>query len=175
MIESRYYGEYNCGGFALGTYKWERPFPTSWETQKYFPFRFEKGIYILANSLRERFPVRIVTSFHYISSNEYPVLFRVGARDFHFMRYNSLMDNWIHKMGNSSYIEVYNNPFKETWLHRYDSQLIRLAVKKQSYFNEDEELIKEILLDNHGNLDNLFKGYLFVIKVFVILFNLFLN
>lgn len=157
MIEYFDPSYYNCGGFALSTYTWVRPFTEIEDNSKLYPFRFDRGIWRLVGGLLEQFNIRCVTSFKYISSSEYPVIFRVGSSDFHFMRYSELLDGWIDKMGNSSLINLHNEEkvMRGHWYYgKYDSQIIKLAVKKNSDFDYDESLIQMILYDAHGDIEN---------------------
>lgn len=159
MIENFDPFYYNCGGFALSTYTWVRPFEFVEDNIKMYPYRFDKGLWRLVGGLLEQFNIRCVTSFKYISSNEYPVIFRVGSNDFHFMRYSKLLDGWIDKMGGSSCINLHKEKeiMREYWYGgRYDSQIVKLAVRKNSDFNWDEDLIRMILYDADGNIEDAF-------------------
>lgn len=159
MIENFDPFYYNCGGFALSTYTWVRPFEFVEDNIKMYPYRFDKGLWRLVGGLLEQFNIRCVTSFKYISSNEYPVIFRVGSNDFHFMRYSKLLDGWIDKMGGSSCINLHKEKeiMREYWYGgRYDSQIVKLAVRKNSDFDWDEDLIRMILYDADGNIEDAF-------------------
>lgn len=159
MIEYFDPAYYNCGGFALSTYTWVRPFEEIEDNIKMYPYRFDRGLWSLVGGLLEQFDVRCVTSFKYISSNEYPVIFRVGSSDFHFMRYSELLDGWIDKMGNSNFINFHNEEkiMRGHWYYgKYDSQIIKLAVRKNSDFDYDESLIQMILYDAHGDIEDAF-------------------
>lgn len=150
---------YNCGGFALSTYTWVRPFEFVEDNIEMYPYRFDRGLWRLVGGLLEQFNVRCVTSFKYISSNEYPAIFRVGSNDFHFMRYSKLLDGWIDKMGGSSCINLHKEKeiMREYWYGgRYDSQIVKLAVRKNSDFDWDEDLIRMILYDVDGNIEDAF-------------------
>lgn len=150
---------YNCGGFALSTYTWVRPFEFVEDNIEMYPYRFDRGLWRLVGGLLEQFNVRCVTSFKYISSNEYPAIFRVGSNDFHFMRYSKLLDGWIDKMGGSSCINLHKEKeiMREYWYGgRYDSQIVKLAVRKNSDFDLDEDLIRMILYDADGNIEDAF-------------------
>lgn len=150
---------YNCGGFALSTYTWVRPFKFVEDNIEMYPYRFDKGLWRLVGGLLEQFNIRCVTSFKYISSNEYPVIFRVGSNDFHFMRYSKLLDGWVDKMGGSSCINLHKEKeiMREYWYGgRYDSQIVKLAVRKNSDFDWDEDLIRMILYDADGNIEDAF-------------------
>ena len=150
---------YNCGGFALSTYTWVRPFEFVEDNIEMYPYRFDKGLWRLVGGLLEQFNIRCVTSFKYISSNEYPAIFRVGSNDFHFMRYSKLLDGWIDKMGGSSCINLHKEKeiMREYWYGgKYDSQIVKLAVRKNSDFDWDEDLIRMILYDADGNIEGAF-------------------
>ena len=159
MIENFDPFYYNCGGFALSTYTWVRPFEFVEDNIEMYPYRFDRGLWRLVGGLLEQFNIRCVTSFKYISSNEYPAIFRVGSNDFHFMRYSKLLDGWIDKMGGSSCINLHKEKeiMREYWYGgRYDSQIIKLAVRKNSDFDWDEDLIRMILYDADGNIEDAF-------------------
>lgn len=159
MIESFDPLYYNCGGFALSTYTWVRPFEFVEDNIEMYPYRFDKGLWRLVGGLLEQFNIRCVTSFKYISSNEYPAIFRVGSNDFHFMRYSKLLDGWIDKMGGSSCINLHKEKeiMREYWYGgKYDSQIVKLAVRKNSDFDWDEDLIRMILYDADGNIEGAF-------------------
>lgn len=159
VIENFYPFYYNCGGFALSTYTWVRPFEFVEDNIEMYPYRFDKGLWRLVGGLLEQFNIRCVTSFKYISSNEYPVIFRVGSNDFHFMRYSKLLDGWVDKMGGSSCINLHKEKeiMREYWYGgRYDSQIVKLAVRKNSDFDWDEDLIRMILYDADGNIEDAF-------------------
>ena len=159
MIENFDPFYYNCGGFALSTYTWVRPFEFAEDNIKMYPYRFDRGLWHLVGGLLDQFNVRCVTSFKYISSNEYPVVFRVGSNDFHFMRYSILLDGWIDKRGNSNFINFHKErEVMRGWWYggMYDSQIVRLAVKKNSDFDLDEDLIRMILYDCDGDIEDTF-------------------
>ena len=150
---------YNCGGFALSTYTWVRPFEEVEDNIKMYPYRFDRGLWRLVGGLLEQFNVRCVTSFKYISSNEYPVVFRVGSNDFHFMRYSKLLDGWVDKMGGSNFINLHKEKevmHRHWYYSKYDSQIVKLAAKKNSDFDYDEDLIRMILYDADGNIEDAF-------------------
>ena len=131
--------EYNCGGFALDTNNWYRPYPKKYA----YPGGLEELIedmgiematdYMVKYMLKEfDGRLRVVQNPNEVKFGEKLVLFRLGYdgfdADFHYI----VKDNgsFWHKMG-QSYIEklLKKEVFSENWFGFYDGPIVYFAKK----------------------------------------------
>lgn len=139
--------EYNCGGYALGTFTWYRPYPQEL-SDKFFHvdtiidqvFNGDMSAfvcycvdYMLADFAGR---LRMIQSEEEKQENEYVIAFRVAPNDFHYMKkgHNNV---WYEKMGSSYYINSVKatDVFAEAWHEcRYDggynSEIVLLAMRE---------------------------------------------
>ena len=139
--------DYNCGGFALGNFEWVSLENFSYSTDEaYLSFREnyagdineeydyeedEDYIEILQNLvedvaekcayeiLNEYKNTRLIESIDDLKKNEYAFCFRVGPRDFHFIR-RFTNGQWAHKRGELGIEEIEEyEVFSDSWYHDY--------------------------------------------------------
>ena len=132
-----YLCDYNCGGYALGTFNWFCPYGSYAEDTLYGKRSKETTLknftkYILL-TFEER--IRIISKVEEKTNDEYVIAFRIGYEDFHFMKRG---DNgiWYHKPGSNTIRRIKKTEvFSEVWYTpngytRYDSEIILFAMKK---------------------------------------------
>lgn len=131
--------QYNCGGYALGTKDWFRPYKTTHrgaraDYQKllqdnnydYDEILEKCSTFIIKNSSGN---IRRVEEDEEIRKDENLVAFRIGMHDFHFMVRKG--KNWFHKMGVENIQRIKKKyVFAESWNYAYDSDIIFFAIKK---------------------------------------------
>lgn len=102
-----YLGDYNCGGYALGTFNWFCPYGSYAEdtllgrrSKETTLKNFTK--YILL-TFEER--IRLISKVEEKTKDEYVIAFRIGYEDFHFMKRG---DNgvWYHKPAAIQFAEL---------------------------------------------------------------------
>ena len=126
--------DYNCGGFALGTFSWYLPCPRHADHKNYFGFlsaqeaekKTEKCVqFMLAEVPGLR---RLRSKDDHLFDDEYMVAFRLSFDgDFHFVR--NCHGVWEHKRGHRDAIETMdeNEVFGENWCDLYDGPIVLLA------------------------------------------------
>lgn len=135
--------EYNCGGYALGTFSWYCPHDEKdgrgiWHMYDYsFTTREEawiKTVYAVSKMILDfEGNLRMIKSLDQLNKlTERVVAFRLSSDgDFHYVRKN-LNGHWYHKRGASVDIlemserEVFNT----NWCGRYDGPIVLLAIKR---------------------------------------------
>lgn len=147
--------EYNCAGYALGTFNWLLPYDEEdREIIKENDFNFDlleettnTQVYTVEN-----FTKYLLKTFNNLRVIEYPSQAKdneevIGMRidyndlDFHFIR-RKLNKKWYHKIGGCE-VTRFNeeNVFKPLWCNRYNSEIVFFAKrvgKKKRY----EDVIK---------------------------------
>ena len=150
--------DYNCGGFALGTYSWYVPYHSDEQTNIYdrwaniqmcldaaedadniadrIAARKTAHTYVVSllnlfvKRILEDFPsVHRVHNFEEIKSDERIILFRIGADDFHFI-VSFDHKHWWHKYGWNYIEELCEDEVLDTeWANgRYFSPIAILAM-----------------------------------------------
>ena len=150
--------DYNCGGFALGTYSWYVPYHSDEQMQIYerwagiqmwldvaedadnmadrIDARETAHTYVVSllnlfvKRILEDFPsVRRVQTFEEIKPDERIILFRTGADDFHFI-VSFDHKHWWHKYGWNCIEELCEDEVLDTeWANgRYFSPIVILAM-----------------------------------------------
>lgn len=90
--------DYNCGGYALQTFDWYNPSLSRgylWYSRKQEKKRLRR---MVMRILADFSDVRVVQSFDDLQPDEYGILFRIGKRDFHFIKYGR-NHQYYHKQG----------------------------------------------------------------------------
>lgn len=126
--------DYNCAGFALGTFSWYCPSydEDTWGYFEEWSWEFMQEVTQLAvnKMLRDFANLRLIHSMREIRPDEYAVAFRVSSDgDFHYVRQIE-GDVWQHKPG-GGYIRFMEETevFSEGWCNdRYDGPLILFAM-----------------------------------------------
>ena len=146
--------DYNCGGFALGTFDWY--VPSSYEEdydnetieqievtdirQEYYNSRLdhydacdEIANYFIKNMCNDLIGVREIEAESELKENEYLVAFKAAIDDFHYARRLS-NGRWFHKMGSCEITEIQETQvYDDTWWLRmtcgYNGRLRLLAVQ----------------------------------------------
>ena len=148
---------YNCGGFALGTYSWYEPFDESerydvyeeWDNLEQIAYEisrhdgnesFNRACYFscielltrrFTNHILKDFPnCRVVDELEEIHPDETIVLFRVGVNDFHFI-VSFDHKHWFHKCGWDSIEELCEDEiFDYDWSNgRYNGRIVKFAMR----------------------------------------------
>lgn len=126
--------DYNCGGYALGTFSWYLP---SYSTSVWGMFRnynenemaqiTEAAVEVM---LRDFSDLRLIFDLRQVQKNEYAIAFRVSSDgDFHFAR-QDCHKKWSHKRGSSAICKISQRYiFHNNWHGRYDGPLILFAKK----------------------------------------------
>lgn len=146
----------NCGGFAFGLTKWINT--TGSEASYKIIARTPSNLYSMARSMRRFIPVeyRIVRADELIAPDEYRVAFRMGKRDFHFMR-ELPSGVWVDKIGDSSFLEAHTESYvlnATNWYEDYGGETVLLAVKKGADYDEWNAEIEECLDQHDGNIED---------------------
>lgn len=117
--------DYNCMGYAIGTYNWELLDSFCWTPQFRGGNIFEEPkldmgfmnntLMCCVDEVLERFPqLRLIDSPTEIKDNERAIAFRLSETDFHWLRLGS--DGiWTHKPGNSTIREMSEEEFCGEW------------------------------------------------------------
>ena len=148
---------YNCGGFALGTYSWYEPFDESerydvyeeWDNLEQIAHEinrhdenepFNRACYFscielltrrFTNHILKDFPnCRVVNELKEVRPDETIVLFRVGVNDFHFV-VSFDHKHWFHKCGWDSIEELCEDEiFDHDWSNgRYNGRIVKFAMR----------------------------------------------
>ena len=132
-------GDYNCGGYALGTFSWYCTYPSDMSFTMNDGWceeaeAWEKTMYMVRNMIADFCgKVRMLYHQSQLERNEYLVAFRISSDgDFHYIK---KMGNghWYHKRGACHWIEQMTEEevFETNWCwDRYDGPIVLLAVKK---------------------------------------------
>ena len=127
--------EYNCGGYALGTFTWYCPRAK----HEYVRYSFESieeayeiTMHAVAHMVYEfEGKLRMIRKMSDLRRDERVVAFRLASDgDFHYIK--KTMCGWYHKMGSSHFIERMSehDVFNTEWCGRYDGPIVLLAIKK---------------------------------------------
>lgn len=130
--------DYNCGGYALGTFSWylpndERHRKKFWGSSKHHTYRRMR---IITRScvkwmLKDFNDLRLINKLSEVQYDEYAIAFRVSSDgDFHYIKQNSLC-SWTHKCGASNIRTITQwEVFNTNWNNRYNGPIILFAKKK---------------------------------------------
>ena len=127
--------DYNCGGYALGTYSWYLPSydDECWGIfQNYSEERVaeitEEAVEVM---LRDFTDLRLITDLRQVQWNEYAIAFRVSSDgDFHYCKQES-KKRWTHKRGNTQICRISEKYiFGSVWYGRYNGPIILFAKKR---------------------------------------------
>ena len=136
--------EYNCAGYALGTFNWLLPYDEEdREIVKENDFHYNGTLDDLVSTkvyTVENFTKYLLKTFNNLRVIEYPSQAKdneevIGMRidyndlDFHFIK-RKLNKKWYHKIGGCE-ITRFNeeNVFKPLWCNRYNSEIVFFAKK----------------------------------------------
>ena len=118
ITQSRW--EYNCMGYAIGTYEWETLEHFTWTPIDHDTGKLDMDymcdvLWDCVDEILEHFPkMRLIRSPREIQSNEHAVAFRLSETDFHWARLGS--DGiWTHKPGNSTIRVMNEDEFCGEW------------------------------------------------------------
>lgn len=126
--------EFNCGGYALGSFNWYFPYDENdrlyEEKDTYYYRTFYDMVEQIIADCRGR--ARTIDNLKELKEGEYAVAFRVGKEDFHFMKMAS-NGHWFEKRGSKPkiYTVKQSEVFSDSWKRydTYDSQIQLFAVK----------------------------------------------
>lgn len=153
-VSSREGWDFNCMGFAFGTYEWDcidgfTEFDECVEGdyegyEEYLDVELPYGIESVLNCYDG---VREVSLDDELAPDEYLVAMRYAQTDFHFMRQMS-DGTWIEKCGAAQFRQHTKDILNEVWIspngtNEYDSKIIYFAVTDYTRYyvwnDEDEE------------------------------------
>ena len=127
--------DYNCGGYALGTFSWYLPcydiniwgWWKNW-TESQVAELTEEAVEIM---LRDFSDLRLIMDLRQVRYDEYAIAFRISSDgDFHFCKQDS-RKRWTHKAGSSPIRRIsQTHIFGSAWNGRYDGPIILFAKKK---------------------------------------------
>lgn len=146
-VVERHDYEYNCMGFAIGTYEWEDledfEYTDCLEDEDEYAVSLRSSIcyecalkMVLLSQYVENYPrMRVLDNrFEKLSDDEYMIAMKISEDDYHFRRQ---MDDgkWYEKCGSGPIRECTDTVYDEDWwsLHgqlHYDSNTVYLAVMK---------------------------------------------
>lgn len=131
--------DYNCAGYALGTFSWYCPYEK--DTRSFFDFiipprlteeEMEKRTKNYIEQMLNDFDdLRIIDNLRELRFNEYAIAFRVSPDDdFHYVK-RTRGGLWYHKRGNTPFIERMKKSevFSDCWCERYTGRLVLFAKK----------------------------------------------
>lgn len=150
---------YNCGGFALGTYSWYMPYGKyeRGEIQKawhdiqsihydldrygeneffnwdYYFSRIEHLTRLFTNRILDDFPnCRVIDELEDAAPDETIILFRTGEDDFHFV-VSFDHKHWFHKYGWDEIEELCEyEVFEQDWDNgRYNGRIVKFAMGEE--------------------------------------------
>ena len=125
--------EYNCAGYALGTFSWYCPdeegeygYGWNWSLKgrkrKYMKNAIEKMLAEFPN-------LRRINTVKQCGVNEYVIAFRLAENDFHFMK-RGQNGVWYEKCGCGSIHRVpQEDVFARNWRGRYTGKIVLFAMK----------------------------------------------
>lgn len=125
--------EYNCAGFALGTFSWYCPSHTGdvwgwrdWDMD-YMEELTKECVEIMLNDFAD---LRVIADMNELGVGEYAIAFRVSSDgDFHYIR-QMFYGTWKHKTGCGNIYEMNQEEvFTAEWCGRYDGPIVLFAKK----------------------------------------------
>ena len=133
-----YEDDYNCAGYALGTFNWYLPYDE--EVRANVDDLIDDDRYnvdYFTDYLLDHFEdLRVIDYPSQAKDNEEVIGMRVDTEDydFHFIR-RKLNKKWYHKVGWSAIHPFKEDIFNETWCNRYNSEIVFFAkkIKKQKF------------------------------------------
>ena len=126
--------DYNCGGYALGTFSWYCPhnekYRGCYDTYSEESL-FEQVMGHVKIMLTEFPALRIIHALSEATEEEEIIAFRLSDCDFHFM-VRKANKRWYHKQGSCSFIYsiAEEEIFSDCWMPDYDSPIVLMAMKK---------------------------------------------
>ena len=131
--------DYNCGGYALGTFNWYLPFinesehiPLDFETMEEAEALTDHCVKSMLLEFKSR-NLRVVDNLSCLKINEYAFAFRISSDgDFHYVRRHT-NGNWFHKCGAESTIRLMKSEevFTTDWCNgRYDGPIVLFAIHR---------------------------------------------
>ena len=141
---SRRKRQFNCGGFALGTYDWYRPqswdyiYEDDYEDEEKYAQAFDEMVTNCTDDILENFSgqIRLIKREEDAKRGEVVVFFRLADDDFHFVLKSG--NKYFQKRGGTPCLEettkeeVYSNE----WNDRYNSRIVIFARKKYLRYSE---------------------------------------
>lgn len=129
--------DYNCGGYALGTFSWYLPNDEDdrdkfWGWQDHSYEEMEAITLTCVEWMLNDFnDLRIIQQLNEVRHDEYAIAFRVSSDgDFHYIRQDKFR-TWTHKCG-SSHIRTITRweVFHTEWNDRYNGPIVLFAKKR---------------------------------------------
>ena len=140
--------DYNCGGYALGTYSWYCPAKEETDDdydcivygdcEEFFDEEEREHITnICINAMLEDFKdsLRVINDIKELKENEYAIAFRVSGEcdDFHYCKRDK-RGHWTHKMGSRNIEkikkeDVFAPYWLNSWGEKYVGRIVLFAKK----------------------------------------------
>ena len=126
--------QYNCGGYALGTFSWYWPGRTEEEHDKIMEYAededWDNALELAAGAIIRELPGWMAVPFNLIMDRKYSpkeyeiVAMRFCYDDFHFWKLGRNW-NWYDKMGSTKCIHRHAfEDVRRIWCHRYNSPIV---------------------------------------------------
>lgn len=126
--------QYNCGGYALGTFSWYWPGRTEEEHDKIMEYAeaedWDNALELAAGAIIRELPGWMVVPFNLVMERKYSpkeyeiVAMRFCDFDFHFWKLGRNW-NWYDKMGSTKCIHRHAfEDVRRIWCHRYNSPIV---------------------------------------------------
>lgn len=122
--------DYNCAGYALGTFSWYCP-----DDEEHSPFwtlhgRTREYRVSAIQKMLDEFPnLRLIKNIDECADNEYVIAFRLAKDDFHYIKrgFNKV---WYHKRGGGRIERISQDEvFDKTWCGRYKGKITLFAMR----------------------------------------------
>lgn len=130
--------DYNCGGYALGTFSWYLPSHLTyshwenWFGDEIDEDDLEAITDLAVEAMLEDFAdLRLIDRLDEVRHDEYAIAFRVSSDgDFHYIK-QGRSRFWTHKCGASRIFTMTRwEVFNTEWCHRYDGPIVLFAKKR---------------------------------------------
>lgn len=126
--------QYNCGGYALGTFSWYWPGRTEEERDKIMEYAeaedWDNALELAAGAIIRELPGWMVVPFNLVMERKYSpkeyevVAMRFCDSDFHFWKLGRNW-NWYDKMGSTKCIHRHAfEDVRRIWCYRYNSPIV---------------------------------------------------
>lgn len=122
--------DYNCAGFALGTFSWYCPDEEEHNERWTLRRRIRKYRANAIQKMLDEFPnLRLIKKVDECANNEYVIAFRLADNDFHYIK-RGLDNVWYHKRGICSIERISQEEvFGKTWYDRYKGKITLFAMR----------------------------------------------
>lgn len=147
--------DFNCGGYALGTLDWYKPYSDHYDSMAEMMYNEDEDIYddnaikyqgtMVEYMLNTLDNIRIAKDEYDCGEGERIIAFRCGEHDYHFVRKEN-NGTFTHKMGSCRIEEMTRKHFYNPrgWGNEYNGPIVFLAIKDK----EEDMWKRRDLYDN---------------------------